>query len=382
MMKKTNIIFVGGETAGPIMPLLALAQAWIEKDPSINPIFLDIPDSVAAHIIPKASFTFQTMTAGKLRRYWSWNNLLSPLLILIGLVRSLFLFAKLRPKLVVGAGGYVQVPVILAAWIMRIPRAIHQQDIIPSFSNRSVSLLANRITVTFEKSLKDFSQGSGFEKDFGEDTKIYWTGNPSHLDDRFVLSEQAKAEAQKLFCLDKKWPTILILGGGSGAAGLNDVVRENLPDLLKTAQVIHSAGVGKMVHPSTTLSERQERYHQYEFIDRMDLAYAVADIVISRAGVGTLTELSKLGIPSLVIPMPNSHQEWNAKYLYDTDAAIIVDQSDLSAEMLGKMVRKIFFDAKLQKELSDNIMKIMPRNATEQMLQVLIPLLRKNDRGQ
>lgn len=369
--KQPFVIFVGGETAGPVMPLLALANAWRESDKTITPVFLDVRKSVAAYIVPRHGYEFRTMTSGKFRRYWSFKNLFSPLQILIGIVRSALLLKKLKPIVVVSAGGYVQVPVIIAAWIMRIPRVIHQQDIIPTFSNKLSSPFATKITTTFEKSLKDFSQGFGFEKNYSADTKTIWTGNPCAIAHSKENIHQLKEEATKLFKLDPEWPTVLVIGGGSGAMGLNQVLAHNLPELLKTAQVIHSAGKGKMVSPQLNSPVLHDRYHQYEFIERTDLAYAAADIVIARAGIGTLTELSALEKMSIIVPMPHSHQEWNAQFLFDRKAAVVVDQADITPDLLTKVVKKILFDIKLQQQLQTNIKNIMPRNATTAVLTVI-----------
>lgn len=375
MKSKKIVVFAGGETAGPIMPLLAIAKAWQKQDPDVTPIFFDKRVSVAAHLVPRKGFVFQPMTAGKLRRYWSFQNLFSPLLIIIGIVRSLVLMSRLKPILVMGAGGYVQVPVIIAAWILRIPRVIHQQDIVPTFSNKLVTLIANRITTVFEKSVKDFPQGSGLEKNYKKDNKIFWTGSPCELDREYLQTKTAREEAIKLFKLDPEWPTVLVVGGGSGARGLNQVVMHNLAELLKSVQVIHSTGIGKKVKTPIDHPEIHERYHQYEFIDRIDLAYAIADVVVARAGIGHITDLANLGKVSIIVPMPGSHQEANAHFLYENQAAVVMDQLDISSDHLGKVVRKILFDAKLQQTLQKNIRQIMPVDATDRVLKVIKSLV-------
>ncbi len=372
--KKQYVIFAGGETAGPVIPLLSLAKYWQSLNPNICPIFLDRKTSVAAHIVPKQNFEFKKITAGKLRRYVSIKNILSPLLILIGIFQSLFLLMRLRPIVVIGAGGYVQVPVMIAAWILRIPRVIHQLDIVPTFSNRLTAPIADRITVTFEKSIRDFSQGTGFEKDYSH-TKIFWTGSPCDLDEKTALSSKTKQEAAKIFNLNPKWPTIFVLGGGSGATGLNKVISENISDLLEVAQIIHGTGKGKMVELPHDEPEIHERYHQYEFIDRRDLAYAAADLVISRAGIGTIVDLATLSKTSIIVPMPRSHQEENAQFLYENDAAIVLDQEDIEPGSLGRVVQKIFLDAKLQKKMQDNIRKIIPGEGSGRMLKVITDLI-------
>lgn len=363
--KKQFVVFVGGETAGPVMPLLALAEAWQSENENITPIFLDKKHSVAARIVPKHGYEFRTMTSGKFRRYWSIKNFFSPFLILFGIIRSLLLLSAVRPIVVVGAGGYVQVPVIIAAWMLRIPRVIHQQDLVPTFSNKFITPLANKITTTFEKSTKDFSQGLGFSKSYKSYNKMEWTGNPC------LVKPASKEEAIKLFNLDSDWPTVLVIGGGSGAMGLNQSLTHNLPELLKSVQVIHSTGRGKMIRPQLNSAELHDRYHQYEFIDRMDLAYAAADVVIARAGIGSITELSALGKISIIVPMPNSHQEINAQYLYERGAAVVLDQSDITPDLLAKVVKKILFDAKVQKDLIEGMKGIMPADSTQRMLSVI-----------
>lgn len=371
--KKQFAIFIGGETAGPVVPLLALADEWCAQDPNICPIFLDRKKSVAARMVPLHGYEFRTMTSGKFRRYFSFKNFLSPLLIIIGIIRSLYLLTAIRPIVVIGAGGYVQVPVIVAAWMLGIPRVIHQQDIVVTFSNKLVAPFANKITTTFEKSVKDFSEHSGFQKVYSDKIKTVWIGNPSALS-RSADSTK-KAEGIELFKLQSDFPTVLVIGGGSGAMGLNQAVAHNLPDLLRTAQVIHSTGPGKRISTQFNSPELHSRYHQYEFIDRMDLAYATADIVIARAGIGTITELSVLSKMSVIVPMPNSHQEVNAHYLFERKAAIVLDQTDITPDKLSKVVKKIMFDLQLQKELHDGISSIMPRDATQKMLDIILSLV-------
>lgn len=359
---KRFVVFAGGETAGPIMPLLALAEHWQTKDPQIVPIFFDIKRSVASRVVPNRGYEFRPMTAGKFRRYWSFRNLASPFQIFWGVLRSIYLLSAIRPIAVIGAGGYVQVPVMVAAWLLRIPRVIHQQDIVPTYSNKLCAPLAQKITTAFQKSTKDFHQGSGLEKNYSAITKIDWTGNPC------ALQEIPRAEALKVFDLKDDWPTVLVIGGGSGAMGLNQAVAHNLPDLLKTAQVIHSAGRGKMITPHLDSPELHDRYRQYEFIDRTDAAYSAADVVIARAGVGTITELSVLSKASIIVPMPQSHQEGNALYLFQRKAALVVDQMDITPDLLARVVKKILFDPKLKKNLETGIHALMPANAEEKML--------------
>jgi UDP-N-acetylglucosamine--N-acetylmuramyl-(pentapeptide) pyrophosphoryl-undecaprenol N-acetylglucosamine transferase len=368
--KKTqSVVFVGGLTGGPVTPLLAVATEWCKQDLNIAPTFIDLKKSVASRLVPRAGFKFQTIITGKLRRYWTIKNLLTPFLLLIGLIQSLIILVRLRPIAVVGAGGYVQVPVMYAAWLLKTPRFIHQQDIVPTLANKLVAPIASQITTTFQKSVKDFSQGLGFSKNYAQYNKVVWTGNPS------IVTSTPKSEAQKIFKLDPDWPTVLVNGGGSGAIGLNQALIHNLQELIKVAQVMHSTGVGKKIKPPIDLPAVHDRYHQYEYIEHMDEALIAADIVITRAGIGTITGLSDYGKISIIIPMPNSHQEANAQYLYDHFAAIVLDQMEITPDTFAKVVRKLLFDVKLQKELQKNISAIIPKDATRNVLKVILDFL-------
>lgn len=365
-VKKTKhyAIFAGGETAGPLMPLLAIAEAWQQEQPELQPVFVDVRNSVAAQSV--SGNIFQPIITGKLRRYWSVYTIALPFLLAIGFVQSLFLLRKYKPLIVIGAGGYVQVPVVIAAWILRIPRLIHQQDVRVTLANKLVAPLANKITTTFESSIKDFPQGSGFTKDYSKLKKVVWVGNPSLHE----IVKGHKQAAEKFFKLSDKWPTLLVIGGGSGAAGLNDKIIQSLPVLTKVVQIIHSTGRGKK-----QLTE-SVRYHPHEFIDRMDLAYAAADVVIARAGIGTITELSQLKKVSIIVPMPGSHQEANAELIYLAKAAIVVDQRELNPENLVKLIRKVLFDAALQSRLRQNIARLLPHGASSKMLKVINSLIK------
>lgn len=372
--KKQYAVFIGGETGGPVMPLIAVAKAWQEQDSNLHPIFVDVKKSVASRVVARNNYIFKSIFAGKLRRYWTIKNFLTPFLVLIGFIQSILILIKYRPKVAVGAGGYVQIPVIFAAWILRIPTVIHQQDIVPTLANKICALVASRITTTFEKSVKDFPQGSGFSKNYAKFNKIEWTGNP--FESKSVqISQNTKDQAQKLFKLQSDWPTVLVSGGGSGARGLNQALIHNLPELLKVAQVIHSTGVGKSVKPPIDLPAVHDRYHQYEYIENMDLALVAADVVIARAGVGTITDLSAFSKISIIVPMPDSHQEWNALYLYEHEAAIVKDQRDITPETFGKIVRKVLFDVAEQKKLQKNMQNIMPHDGAQRMLKIILNLI-------
>jgi UDP-N-acetylglucosamine--N-acetylmuramyl-(pentapeptide) pyrophosphoryl-undecaprenol N-acetylglucosamine transferase len=260
---------------------------------------------------------------------------------------------------VLGAGGFVQVPVCYAAKLLRIPIFIHQQDVVPTLANSLVAPMATKITTTFETSLRDFPSGSGLQSTTSQ--KVFWTGNPV----RPGLDKVSREKAYKFFKLDPNLPTILITGGSSGAAGLNKLVWQSLPDLTKVGQVIHVTGRGK------NRDIDQKNYHAYAFISEWELALIVSDLVITRAGVTIITELSALEKPSIIMPMPSTHQEKNATLLFERQAALVLDQTETTPTDLARAVRSLLEDQKLRQKFARNIKKIMPANSVQRIAKII-----------
>lgn len=312
----------------------------------------------------QAGVPFLSIASGKWRRYWSLQNILSPFLVLAGFVQAVSIIRKFRPDCVFGAGSFVQVPVVWAAKIFGIPVVLHQQDLEAGLANRLCEHAATNITVTFADSLTDFSSGLGlfYKKNRA---KIVLTGNPF----RRQLSGATKEQGQSFFHLKNDFPTLLVLGGGTGAEFLNNLVVQSLPELCRAVQVIHSTGKQKQS------AAKHENYQSFEFIANMAEAYAAADIVLSRAGLSTITELSNLEKVAVVVPMPDSHQELNAYLLYRQQAALVLDQSELTPTGLVKVIRRLLFEHELQQLLKKNIKDIMPKNSAQKISDIIIKII-------
>jgi UDP-N-acetylglucosamine--N-acetylmuramyl-(pentapeptide) pyrophosphoryl-undecaprenol N-acetylglucosamine transferase len=358
-----KILFAGGGSGGPVAPLLAIAGEIKKTHLKAEFLLIGTKNGPERLMAGRVGISFQSIVAGKWRRYFSPTNFLSPFLFVAGFFGSLKIIHNFKPDCVLGAGSFVQVPVIWAAWFLRVPIVIHQQDIVPGLANRLCQWPADKITVTFNESLTDFASSLGFFYKRGKD-KVVLTGNPF----RSELKQFNKQEAQKHFHLDPGFPTLLVLGGGTGAEFVNNLLLNALPELSKTAQIIHSTGLQK------GKQENRPHYQSYEFISEMGRAYAAADIVLSRAGLSTITELSNLGKVSIIIPIPGTHQETNAYFLYQRQAAIVLDQSELNAEGLVRVVRRLLFEHVLQQNLILNIEKIMPKNSAEKIAGIVVKL--------
>ncbi len=359
-----KILLVGGGSGGSVSPLLAVAEKIKQKQPGSLFLFVGGFKGPEREMAEKAGMPFVKIPAGKLRRYFSLKNLFAPFLTLVGFILAIKILKQFKPRCVFGTGSFLQVPVIWAAWFLKIPSVIHQQDIIPSLANKLCQWPAKKITVTFEQSAKDFSSGLGLFYSKLEN-KAVLTGNPF----RHNLEGFTRESGLRHFGLSPDFPTLLVLGGGTGAEFLNKLVEKSLGDLIKYVQIIHSTGRGKI-----TRTQIYNRYKRYEFISEMGQAFAASDFVLSRAGLSTITELSNLQKVSILVPIPKTHQEINALLLMEKKCALVVPQKALNTETFVRLIRKLIFENQLQKNLQKNIGKIMPKNSAEKISDIIIKL--------
>ncbi len=347
-----KILFAGGGTGGSVSPLLALREslAKIYSSDNLKFVWIGTPAGPEKILVRSQGIEFHWIFSGKLRRYFSWRNFVDPWLVLLGIIQSFFLLRKIKPDAVVSAGSFVAVPVAIAAWFLRIPILIHQQDIKPGLANKIIARLAKRITVSFAQTAKAFPQD-----------KVVVSGNPVRPE--ILLGNKDKA--MSLFGLRSDLPVVLVVGGGTGALQLNKLVVGALPELLQFCQVVHITGKGKKL-PPLALKEKSELYHAYEFVaDGLPDLLAAADLVISRAGLGFLTELSALGKPAIVIPIPNSHQEDNAEYFARQGAVVYAKQNLLSSQALVSDVKNLLTDKESLQFLGRKIRSLFQLQAAD-----------------
>ncbi len=348
--KKNKIILTGGGTGGSVSPLLAIYN-HLQKDDDFEFVFVGTKDGIEKDMVQKADLQYKSIISGKLRRYFSWKNFIDPFKIIFAFFQSINLIVKERPKMIISAGSFVSVPFVWAGWIMRVPILIHQMDIRPGLANKLMAPFATKITVTFEKSLKDYGE------------KSVWTGNPISLQ-----KENKKSNLK----LDEKLPSILILGGGTGAGEINNLVEGSIDKLAELCKIVHVTGKGK------ALEIKHKNYHQFEFLDQRHLYYIMdkVDLVITRAGIGTLTEISYFKKVAIIIPIPDSHQEDNAQIFENKEAAIVLNEKDLDGDKFVLTIKNIFKDKNLQKKLIENVEKISKKNATGKIVRIMRNILK------
>ncbi len=348
--KRVKILLTGGGTGGSVAPLLAVA----EELRITNFLWLGTKHGPEREMVEKEDIKFKAIANGKFRRYFRWRNFIDLFFILLGFLQSFFIILKWRPDLVMSAGSFTSVPAVWAAWLLRVPILIHQQDARPGLANKLMAPFAKVITVAFEKSLADYGK------------KAVWTGNPVR---RSLTTRNKEQGARNSFNLKNDLPVVLVIGGGTGAMAINELINKALPELTRFCQIIHIAGRNK----KQETRNKKPNYKNYDFLnsEQMAEAYVAADVVVSRCGMGVLTELSYLGKPAILIPMPDSHQEENAAIFAKKKAAIVLNQEELTPEKLADNIKKLLNDEMLSGKLSGNIKEVIKRGANEEIVKIV-----------
>lgn len=332
-----RILFVAGGTAGPLTPLIAVAEEIRQIDNSVECHFVIDRGTAEKDLIEAAGFPYSVHSSGKLRRYLSIWNVLDAFRLLFSYFFALRNLRILQPDVVVTAGSYNGVPYLWAARTLGIPTAVHQQDVQIGLANRLVLHGANYASVAFSPTLQIVSK---LTKNAAK------TGNPV----RSVILHGNAEQARRDFNLSSNLPVLLVLGGSSGALGLNTLVANSLEQLLDYCQIIHVYGNNGTSVPS------HERYHPVAFLtNNIADAYAIADVVVTRAGIGTLSELSVLAKPVIIIPIPDTHQEANARYFGSQNAAIILDQRTTSPMHFTDTVLSLLNNTKQRETLREHM---------------------------
>lgn len=320
-----RILIAGGGSGGHLFPAIALAEAFMEKEPINQVRFVTTARTLDTRILSDRGFSAQTLELGGFKGKTMTEKIRSVSKLPGALRQSLALLKEIRPRIVLGVGGYISGPVVLAARLKRIPCVIQEQNSIPGITNRLLGRVADRVFCAFEASRAYFPR-----------EKCVLTGNP-------IRKELQKAAAGKT--ARSQALTLLILGGSQGAQRINQVMVEALDELLSLKEdviFIHQTGAKDEPRVAQAYREKGFRHQVMAFITDMTWAYGQADLIISRAGAMTLTEITALGKASLLIPYPyaaNNHQEYNARALVGAKAAEMILEKNLTPQLLGETIR-------------------------------------------
>lgn len=325
-MSGKKIVLTGGGTAGHVSPNIALIPRLRELGYEIS--YIGSYEGIEKQLVQETGVPYYPIASGKLRRYFSLKNISDPFRVVKGLFQAGRLLRKLKPDVVFSKGGFVSVPVVMAAKRRHIPCVIHECDMTPGLANCLAIPFAARVCTNFEETVSRIKGG-----------KAVHTGTPI----RETLSQGSREAALKLCGFSGDRPVIMVTGGSLGAGAINDAVREAIVPLTESYHVIHLCGKGKLDEKLSTLSN----YYQMEYAGpEMKDLYAAADLIISRAGANTLAEILSLGIPNILIPLPLSQsrgdQILNAESFEKKGYSYVLPQEKLSTRTLTEAVAAVW----------------------------------------
>ncbi|MCK4354879.1 undecaprenyldiphospho-muramoylpentapeptide beta-N-acetylglucosaminyltransferase [Candidatus Parcubacteria bacterium] len=362
-----KILFTGGGTGGHIFPIIAVLRE-IKKIRSKEPIdfFYIGPKDNFQNFLFKEGVKIKNINTGKIRRYWGIKSFFQNLAdiffrIPFGIFQAFWYIFALNPDLIFSKGGFGSLPAVISGWILRVPIFLQESDVSAGFANRILSRFCLEIFVAFP-----------VEKTTGLPAqKMISTGNPI----RTKILEVKKEEAKQALKLTNEKPVILILGGSQGAQRINDNILEILPEFLKDFEVIHQCGTKNFQGIKAELKiivpkQLEKYYHLYPFLDDKNLAnaYNAADAVVSRAGSGSIFEISALGKPSILIPLEEAaqnHQLKNAYCYSETGASIVIEEPNFTPHFFLAKLKNLFSDHKRIKNMSAKAKKFSRPKAAQ-----------------
>lgn len=375
-----RIILTGGGTGGHLFPLVAVARKIIEISKTENygepEIYYLGPGLFLESSLEREemNFHYSVLITGKWRRYLSINNFIDLFKILIGFIQALWKIWLIMPDVIFSKGGYGSVATVLTGWLYRIPIIIHESDSVPGFANRLLARFATFIAVSFTEAAKYFPEG-----------KTYFTGEATR-DAFFAPSNSLKERA--LLRLTTKEPVILVLGGSQGAQKINNIILDILPNLLKTAEIIHQTGdqnydsvfsESRVVLEGET-GEQFISYHPVNFLVEPEYVAAVhsADIIISRSGAGSIFEIAAAGKASILIPIAdsaNDHARRNA-YVFSADGrAEIIEEANLTPNLILSVIASILNNPEKKKKMEQRARAFATPDAAKLIAQALLNLI-------
>lgn len=351
--KHFKIVLTGGGTAGHVMPHLALIPEMRQR--SWNVAYIGTK-KIEKTLVSEAAVPFYTIQAGKLRRYFSFQNLLDVFRCFIGFIQSLYYLLRLKPDLVFSKGGYVSVPVCLAAWVLGIPVLTHESDVTPGLANRIIAKVAKKVFYSFPQSKKHLPEGA-----------LY-----TPLPVRDEIFRGSREEALRLcgFEANDKRPVVLIMGGSQGAQAINQAVVRASGEFFKFFRVIHLTGAGKSVALESSSSYYQQEYAKNELKD----FFALADLVVSRSGANSIFEFLALHKPMILIPLvagSRGDQVVNARAFEEKKLALVQFEKDLTPENFLLLCKKALTTLETSSEETPSKEALNNRNALLDSLEAL-----------
>ena len=363
MSKGLKVILSGGGTGGHIYPAIAIAKEIEKRYPDSSILFVGASDRMEMQKVPQAGYEIIGLWISGIQRKLTLSNLMFPFKLLSSLFKSRKIIKQIKPDIVIGTGGFASGPLLKVANDANIPTLLQEQNSYPGITNKWLAKKADKICVAYD----------GLDRFFPKN-KIVKTGNPVRQD--LIEIDSKKEEGFHKFNLDSNKKILLVIGGSLGARRINQLIESEL-------EFITSLGIQIIWQCGKLYFEEYKKYNSenvqvLQFIDRMDLAYASADIIISRAGAGSVSELCIVGKPVLFIPSPNvaeDHQTKNAKAIVDQQGALMLKETELD-QNFEETFSTLVSSEELQHRLSINIRKMALPKATSDIVDEIEKILK------
>lgn len=361
-MKTKKFILSGGGTGGHIFPALSIANELKVQFPDCEILFVGAKDKMEMKKVPQAGYEIKGLWIAGIQRKLTLQNLMFPFKLMSSLYQSRKIIKQFKPDVVIGTGGFASGPLLQMANMLKIPTVIQEQNSFPGITNKLLAKKADKICVAYQ----------GLERFFDVD-KLIITGNPVRQD--LIDIKEDRINALKRLQLNPNVKTVLILGGSLGARRINQLIEKELGFFKELGiQLLWQCG---KLYENDYIKYNSEQVKVVTFIERMDDAYQVADVIISRSGASSVSELCLVAKPVIFIPSPNvaeDHQTKNAQAIVDEKGAILIKEKDLETQFENEFLR-LFKDEDLQKELSNNIKKLAKPNATQTIVAEILKLI-------
>jgi UDP-N-acetylglucosamine--N-acetylmuramyl-(pentapeptide) pyrophosphoryl-undecaprenol N-acetylglucosamine transferase len=359
--EKLRILIAAGGTGGHVFPAIAIADEIRKLNPNAEFLFIGTKGKIEMRVVPQRGYTLANIWISGFHRSLRIDNLLFPIKVVVSLVQSFILIRKFKPDIVIGTGGYVCGPVLYIASMLRVPTVVHESNSYPGMTTRLLSTRAVKIFTAFDETTRWLKRKDNVEL----------IGTPT----RDTLGTISREQGIRFFNLDPSKETVLIFGGSLGATSINQAAREMINELMDAGiQFIWQTGKSDTI----SMNELKTKKNIWigAFIDRMEYAFAAADVVVCRAGATTLAELTRLGKAAILVPYPYAaadHQTFNARSLVDAGAAIMITDKNVKTTLKKELIY-LLSDNKKMLQMSEACRKLGKPNAGTEIAHRILEL--------
>lgn len=366
-MKKLKVIVSGGGTGGHIFPAISIAKSLERKVEDIELLFVGAKDRMEMQKVPDSGYKIEGLWISGFQRSFSRKNLLFPIKLISSLIKSRKIIRRFQPDLVIGTGGFASGPLLYEASRRGVPSVIQEQNSYPGITNKLLAKTVQNICVAYDNMERFFPK-----------EKLIFTGNPIRKE--ILNFSDKRQEGKNFFKLHNGRVTILVVGGSLGAKTINESINNHLGEFKKNKlNLIWQTGISYINQAKKSVKDLNEiGIQSYKFIKEMDLAYAAADIIVSRAGAIAISELCFVGKPIILVPSPNvaeDHQTQNAQSLVNKNSALMVKDTESRLKLVEK-IKYLSENKGLQDKLSRNIKKLEVKDAADRIADLSLELVK------